>query len=286
MELQHLELNDVTLAYRVQGTGPTLFLVGAPAGMAGFAPLAARLADRYTVVTHDPRGIGLSRFTADAEKTPASEDRRLGLTNGAPVTPADLARDLQALMRHITDQPALLFGSSGGAVTGLDLLARHPESVRLLVAHEPPLFALLPDADAVLARADAAFQLAASDPNAGSQAFSDLTEALHATHAPTPRPERILLPPGTPQEREKNRFFLTRMAPGTVHARPPLAALASAPLVVAAGRASIGQAARRSSEALAQALGVPLLDAPGNHLAPALEAEAFAHWLTEVLEQH
>jgi pimeloyl-ACP methyl ester carboxylesterase len=38
-----------------------------------------------------------------------------------------------------------VFGSSIGALIGLDLIARHPEQVRLLVAHEPPAWELLPE---------------------------------------------------------------------------------------------------------------------------------------------
>ncbi|MDQ7906228.1 hypothetical protein RB614_17080 [Phytohabitans sp. ZYX-F-186] len=43
--------------------------------------------------------------------------------------------------------PAYVFGNSSGAVIGLELAARHPELVRVLVAHEPPLFELLPERD-------------------------------------------------------------------------------------------------------------------------------------------
>jgi pimeloyl-ACP methyl ester carboxylesterase len=39
-----------------------------------------------------------------------------------------------------------LLGSSGGATYGLDLVARYPGRVRTLVAHEPPMSELLPDA--------------------------------------------------------------------------------------------------------------------------------------------
>lgn len=58
-----LERPDTTIAYGVQGEGPLVFLVGAPAGRGGFAALANELAGRFTVVTHDPRGIGASRQT-------------------------------------------------------------------------------------------------------------------------------------------------------------------------------------------------------------------------------
>ena len=39
-----------------------------------------------------------------------------------------------------------MLGSSSGAITGLELITRHPERVRMLVAHEPPCTEVLPDA--------------------------------------------------------------------------------------------------------------------------------------------
>lgn len=53
---RHLARPDAEIAWSMTGSGPLLFLVGAPAGRAGFRALAAALADRFTVVTHDPPG--------------------------------------------------------------------------------------------------------------------------------------------------------------------------------------------------------------------------------------
>ena len=44
-----------------------------------------------------------------------------------------------------------IFASSGGAVNALALVAKHPEQVRTLVAHEPPASTEVPDHEAVLA---------------------------------------------------------------------------------------------------------------------------------------
>ena len=48
-----------------------------------------------------------------------------------------------------------LFASSGGAVNALCLVAKHPEDVRTLVAHEPPSAAALPDREGAEAAARA-----------------------------------------------------------------------------------------------------------------------------------
>src|SRR5579884_4324509 len=128
------------ISYSACGAGPRLFLVGAPVGITGFAPLAEGLASEFNVITHDPRGIGHS-----------------SRPSGGSVDPQALAEDLADLIRHLSAEPAMIFGSSGGAVTVLALLSHAPELVEKAVLHEPPLFRLLPDAETVLARADQAF---------------------------------------------------------------------------------------------------------------------------------
>lgn len=103
-----------------------------------FAPLADLLAADHTVVTYDPRGVG--RGTV--------EDRSLA------VTPEIEADDLAAVIDAVGGGPADLFGSSGGAVAGLALVVRHPDKVATLIAHEPPVCDLLPDAANVRAAVD------------------------------------------------------------------------------------------------------------------------------------
>ena len=115
----------------VRGAGPLLLVVGSPMGSAEFAPLADALAADHTVVTFDPRGHG--RSTIDDPNDDATAEQR--------------ADDLVALLDALGAESADVFGSSGGAVTALALVARHPARVRTLVAHEPPLLELLPDAE-------------------------------------------------------------------------------------------------------------------------------------------
>src|SRR4029077_11236620 len=80
---------------------------------------------------HDPRGISGSRL--DDPEQDSTPDLR--------------ADDVAAILDALGAGTADIFGTSGGAVTGLALVARHPGRVRTLVAHEPPLLQLLPDAD-------------------------------------------------------------------------------------------------------------------------------------------
>ena len=137
-----LDVPGATLTYDVRrndaSTEPVLLLIGSPMGAAGFGTLSRHFADR-TVVTYDPRGVERSVKT-----DPAS-----------PVTPDVHADDLHRLIQAIGGGPVDLFASSGGAVNALALVSKHPEDVRTLVAHEPPLASILPDREHALAATSA-----------------------------------------------------------------------------------------------------------------------------------
>src|SRR2546423_4836890 len=132
-----LQLTGADIAYDVHGPLPTadgrrpLFMIGQPMTATGFRTLASHLPDR-TVVTYDPRGLGRST-------------RKDGRVDNSPTVQAE---DVHAVIEALGAGPVEMFASSGGAVTALALVAAHPNDVTCLVAHEPPLLALLPDAQA------------------------------------------------------------------------------------------------------------------------------------------
>jgi pimeloyl-ACP methyl ester carboxylesterase len=132
-----LETSGATITYDVHGPlppadgRPPLLMIGQPMDASGFRALAERFTDR-TVVTYDPRGLGRS----------TRSDGRVDNT------PEDQAEDLHALVAELGAGPVEVFGSSGGAITGLQLVTAHPEDVVTLVAHEPPIIGVLPDAEA------------------------------------------------------------------------------------------------------------------------------------------
>lgn len=117
---------------------PVLFLIGSPMGASGFGTLASHFPDR-TVVTYDPRGVERS-----TKADPAS-----------PSTPDEHGDDLHRLITEVGAGAIDLFASSGGAVNALALVATHPEQVRILVAHEPPLASILPDREGAMAATQA-----------------------------------------------------------------------------------------------------------------------------------
>jgi pimeloyl-ACP methyl ester carboxylesterase len=134
-----LDLPGAMLTYDVkeaesESTEPLLLMIGSPMDASGFTTLAGHFPDR-TVVTYDPRGVGRS-------------PRADGVTGA---TPDEHAEDLHRLISELDAEPVDVFASSGGAVNALALVARRPEQVRTLVAHEPPLATVLPDREEALA---------------------------------------------------------------------------------------------------------------------------------------
>src|ERR1700746_120803 len=113
---------------------PFLLLIGSPRGAERVVTQAGHFTDR-TVVTYDPRGAGRSKRTDGASETTVEEH----------------ADDLHRLIDALGAGPVDIFASSGGAVNALALVARHPEQVRVLVAHEPPAAQELPDRESALA---------------------------------------------------------------------------------------------------------------------------------------
>lgn len=142
-----LRVNGATLHYEVRGRGPLLLLIpGGTGGAASFDGIADDLAARYTVATYDPRGM--SRSTLD---DPEAEQYV-----------AEHADDAFRILELLSPaEPARVFGVSSGAIVALHLLATHPERVERLVAHEPPVVEVLPDARdhrALIARVQETFR--------------------------------------------------------------------------------------------------------------------------------
>jgi pimeloyl-ACP methyl ester carboxylesterase len=138
LTVNRLQVPGGTVYYEVRGTGPLMLVVGQPMTSGPFAAVADHLATDHTVVTYDPRSQGHS---------PVDDPTQ-------PVTPEVEADDLSRIITAIGGGPADVVGSSGGAVAGLALLLAHPEQVRTLIAHEPPLTELLPDAQYIRAAVD------------------------------------------------------------------------------------------------------------------------------------
>jgi pimeloyl-ACP methyl ester carboxylesterase len=283
LETHTLDAPGAVLHYDVRrddaSTGPALLLVGSPMEAAGFGTLAGYFSDR-TVVTYDPRGAGRSKRTDGALQTTTEEQ----------------ADDLRRLIAALGTGPADIFASSGGAVNALALVARHPEQVRTLVAHEPPSAQVLPDRDEVMATCAAIHETYLSKGFGPAMAkfiaFVSYAGPLPAGFAgqPGPDPASFGLPAQDDGCRDHPLVGLNMIStPGFCHDFDALRA-APARIVIGVGAQSAAMVAGRAAVAVAERLGTTPVTFPGGHdgfvggeYGGMGEPEAFAATLREVL---
>jgi pimeloyl-ACP methyl ester carboxylesterase len=257
------------LHYEVRGEGSLVVLIGSPMDARAFEPLADELAADHTVLTTDPRGVGRSPLD-DPEQDSTPEQR---------------ADDLARLLAHLDAGPAVVFGSSGGAVTALALAQARPDLVHTVIAHEPPVQSLLPDAEQRHAATEAIIATYVSDgPGAAWMAF------LAAANLPVPQGDEPAGPSPQSGERDpeevatERRFFLHELRP-TTRWQPDVDALRSGAtrIVVGIGKESTGQLCDLTSTALADALDVEPAFFPGDHVGFVVDPAAAAARLRAVL---
>ncbi len=281
-----LDTDGARIAYDVHGPlpaadgRPPLVLIAQPMDASGFAALTAQLPDR-TVVTYDPRGLGRST-------------RSDGRTDHSPTVQAE---DVHALIEALGAGPVDLFASSGGAVTAFALVTAHPGDVRTLVAHEPPLIGVLPDA-AAAERARAAVRDAymARGRGAGMAAFvamtsweGEFTDAYFAQPAPDPAAFGM----AAEDDGSRDDPLLSDRSWAVSSYALDAAAVAAAPAraVVAVGEESGTTFTARTAVATAARLGQEATVFPSHHggfmggeYGYAGQPEAFARRLREVLD--
>jgi pimeloyl-ACP methyl ester carboxylesterase len=233
---------------------PPLLMVGSPMGAGGFATLSGHFPNR-TIVTYDPRGVERSE----------KDD----ITSG--VDPEIHADDISRIIEAIGGGQVDVFASSGGAVNSLALVAKHPDQVRTLVAHEPPLATVLPDREAALAACRAVvdtyqrrglgfgmahFIAVASHEGAFTSGFVD---------QPAPAPGDFGMPEDDDGSRDDSLLGQNMIT--CTHYVPDLDALRSAStrIVVAAGEQSGETMAARCANALAGQLALETTLLPGDH---------------------
>lgn len=256
------------LHYDIEGHGPVLLIIPGGAGHPmGFDKVTGVLADRFTVVTYDPLGLAHGRLGE-----PVGDQQVEAWSDGA-------RRVLQEVLPE--GESAYVLGTSSGGITALDLLARHPERLSHVVAHEPPCVGVLPDG----ARQQALFrEVYDTYRAAGLQAAGARLGAVLAETEPEPHVDPQ---PLTPQEELANpmALFLSRVLRNfTAHA-PDLTALAgsSARLTLAAGTDSRGQLLYRTAQFLAEDTGSRFVEFPGGHVGVAEHPVDFAGLLAETL---
>jgi pimeloyl-ACP methyl ester carboxylesterase len=281
-QTHELEVPNAVLTYDVRRnettSEPPLMLIGSPMAAAGFTTLSRHFADR-TVITYDPRGSERSRRTDDANRS----------------TPEEHADDIHRIIQAVGG-PVDLFASSGGAINALALVARHPDDVRTLVAHEPPIAALLPDREHALAACrDVHETYLRSGSGAGMAKF--IAAVMHegeftADYLAQPAPDPAMF--GLPSEDDGSRddVLIGQNIISSTHYEPDFDALRAAAtrIVPAAGTEGHGTMANRGAYAVAERLGTDPVVFPSGHAGflggeygQTGEPEAFAARLREVL---
>ncbi|MCI2946877.1 pimeloyl-ACP methyl ester carboxylesterase [Staphylococcus caledonicus] len=137
--METLELQDAKLRYNKVGNGPVLILIPGANGTGDiFMPLAQQLKDKFTVVAVDRRGYGQSELTEPLPDEVASPDSRYRVKRDA--------QDIAELAKSLSDEPVYVLGSSSGSIVAMHVLKDHPDVVKKIAFHEPPINTFLPDA--------------------------------------------------------------------------------------------------------------------------------------------
>jgi len=279
-----LEVPGATLTYDIRPsegtTEPPLFLIGSPMGAGGFPTLAGHFPER-TIVTYDPRGNG--------ERSTAHDP-------SAPITPEVQADDVHRIIEEVGGSPVDMFASSGGAVVALALVAKYPNDIRTVIAHEPPLASLTPDREYALG-VNRAINETYKRSGWGAGMAHFMTVVMHRglftaedVSAPPPDPAMFGMPAG--DDGRRTDLMLGHSVLYLTSFEPDFDALRRAPsrIVIGVGEKSDGELAHRGGEAAAERLGVEPTVFPGDHggflggeYGQTGEPEAFAAKLREVL---
>ncbi|MFE6553658.1 alpha/beta fold hydrolase [Streptomyces sp. NPDC057746] len=270
--VRSLRVNGATLHYEVRGQGPLLLLIpGGTGGAATFEDIVDGLAAEYTVATYDPRGMSRSMLNEpEAEQTVAEHAE-------------DALRIIELLS---PDEPVRVFGASSGAIVALHLLSAHPERVARVVAHEPPVVEVLPDAAdhrALLAHVRGTLRAQGLMP-----AMTVFAAGLKGDGESAPKPE-IKLPPRAAARAEQTMadlpYFVGRIVPGFMSYAPDIRRLKalSNRLALVGGQDSQGELPYRATARLAEHLGTDLLHFPGGHIGLTTHPTEFGESLRKTL---
>jgi pimeloyl-ACP methyl ester carboxylesterase len=266
VESGSLEVPGAGLYYEIRGTGPLLLLIhGGASDAQAFDWIAPALAEDYTVLAYDRRGNSRSELAGDPEDLDVTEQ----------------ADDARRLLEEFCSKPAYVFGSSGGGTVALELATRFPDQVDTVITHEPTVFRLAPDADAVLAGYQAVY-----DTYLDEGPLIAMREFLRVGNPDADSREIAGWEPADEQQSENVEFLLAHEMLPFVTYQVDIDALRSSAVTVlpAAGSETGTNSVYLATEALAEGLGVETTLFPGDHtgyVSP--EAAAFADRLREVL---
>jgi pimeloyl-ACP methyl ester carboxylesterase len=268
-----LSAPDCDIHYDVRGSGPLLLVIQGGGGDGSRTDdLVGLLTDEYTVVTYDRRGLSRSKLAHPVDA----------------VTPETNAEDAALLLAALTDEPALVLGSSIGANIALHLALRHPGQVHTAVAHEPLVLGLLAqrpraEADQALARLEALYAAEGWPAAVREMAAFNNIDLSVADVEPG-----VVIEPTSPDQAANIEFFLGKEVPQFRRGQfddAMLDRLKASPvrIVPAAGAASGQNWSWRCADALAARLGTRLEEFPGGHIGLKTHPRAFAARIRDIL---
>jgi pimeloyl-ACP methyl ester carboxylesterase len=268
MQVEQLEVEcDGALLYvESRGKGTPILVIQGGIGEAGATEqLADILADRFCVISYDRRG--LSRSAASTESVSITVSRHA----------ADAA-----VLAASTSDPAHVVGASIGALIGLHLVVLQPERVASLVAHEPPMSAVVldPTREAALDQIAATAQ---DDVRSAIRQMGSLTGArdtLEEGARPAPPMGDVM---ANLRHFFKHDFPAVRTS--SLVAEDLTAAAQSTNIVLTGGDLSRGQWEYRCAEQLASELCVPFAELPGGHNGLVSHPKATAEAFTGILDR-
>jgi pimeloyl-ACP methyl ester carboxylesterase len=264
-----LKVPGAQLFYEVNGSGSLLILIPGASGTGeSFRLLTHHLISQYQVVTYDRRGFSRSKLDG-----PQDYDHRLA-------TDAD---DVRRLIEHVSDKPAMVFGSSSGAIVALEVLTQHPEWVQTLVAHEPPAVKLLDDAAQWLAFFDGVYDTYRKEeiPKAMYQFAHGILGSVDLQVMEQVRREHT-----NASTVSNTRYWMEyelRQYPRVELDLAKLSAHAER-IVLAGGHDSQDQMTYRPNQVLAGQLDLTVVDFPGGHLGFLSSPAEFAQVLMNALK--
>ncbi|MFI0714394.1 alpha/beta fold hydrolase [Streptomyces inhibens] len=264
-----LTVSGAEIYYEVRGSGPPLLLInGGDGDAAMFGPLAGQLAEGYTVITYDLRGNSRSRLTGPPGAQWIEEH----------------GHDAHLLLNAVAaDEPAYVFGTSYGGMIGMDLLARHPGQVRALLAHEPFVIDLLPDANRWHALFQEVYEL--YEREGADPALRKFSDAIGVDGPPQPA-ENLPVPVREMLARIRANVdtCLAYELRTFVRFRPDVDALRAARFALVVGGEGPKTLLHRTTEALAERVGTEIVEFPGGHVGFLSHAAGFAAALRGAFE--
>lgn len=272
-----LAVPGARLHYEVRGSGPILLFIPGGSGDADpYGPVARLMSDQFTTVIYDRRG-----FSRSALDDPASvpHDRL-----------AHDVADVMALLSEVAtatrqSRPAYVFGSSSGAIVGLQMLARYPARIRVLIAHEPPLMSVLPDYAEIRTFFDDVYQTGRRDGVDAAMAQFSARVGLGQPPDPNllPAEARVMFE----RMHANNPFFIEHELRQYTSVSPDYGRLQaeSSKIKLVGGAASRDQLPYRPNLVLAEQLAREVVDLPGDHIGYATMPVEFATALRALLPE-